>query len=558
MREDWKDPSHGSRKPSVTIMTSISRIRHLITGLAGLALLATGSQAMAATASELFADGNRLFRDDLYWAALLRYREAAAAGMDTPLLHYNTGIAHYKAGQYVRAREALEKAASYGPLAPISHYNLGLNALRLDDHEEALRWFRLAAAQEQRKDIARLAERAMRSIRDEGVPDQPDAESRVHIREAPKFTNLDFSFHAGIGMDDNVFRTPGEPYVDVSDPNNPVQVTPEVQSGMFIPVSLLARYQVNALENEGFFGSYRFGGRFYNDATLNNADEYLHEVAFGSEFDRQEEDRGMHVFSAFRIGQHKENYVDPDDGTERIVNGVDISDRMSYLRYGPEFWARKRIGRYTFGAKAAGQLWNYEDVLVVPEYDHEYWTMGLHTDIRFSPTSLLRLTGDYFTRRYGDRPSYELDGTQPLGNPPVRYDYLRFGIEARQRVTDGFWFGMGYERTDRDDQHAGYNNYVRDDYAVQLNLKLGNRFRLGTELHYLVYDYENAFAFHEPTAGRKTQETAIGSVSASYRISRSFEIIGEYYYRDVQSSDTRIDYTRGQALLALRWMPWSD
>ena len=59
--------------------------------------------AWSATASELFADGNRLFRDDLYFAALLRYREAAAAGMDTPLLHYNTGVAHYKADQYVRA-----------------------------------------------------------------------------------------------------------------------------------------------------------------------------------------------------------------------------------------------------------------------------------------------------------------------------------------------------------------------------------------------------------------------------------------------------------------------
>jgi len=36
--------------------------------------------AHAVTAAESFADGNRLFRDDLYWAALLRYRQAAEAG----------------------------------------------------------------------------------------------------------------------------------------------------------------------------------------------------------------------------------------------------------------------------------------------------------------------------------------------------------------------------------------------------------------------------------------------------------------------------------------------
>ena len=33
----------------------------------------------ALSASEIFADGNRLFRDDLYWAALLRYRQAYEA-----------------------------------------------------------------------------------------------------------------------------------------------------------------------------------------------------------------------------------------------------------------------------------------------------------------------------------------------------------------------------------------------------------------------------------------------------------------------------------------------
>ena len=49
--------------------------------------------------------------------------------MDTPLLHYNTGVAHYKAKQHVRARVIPSgKRLTYAPLAPIAHYNLGLNA----------------------------------------------------------------------------------------------------------------------------------------------------------------------------------------------------------------------------------------------------------------------------------------------------------------------------------------------------------------------------------------------------------------------------------------------
>ena len=44
----------------------------LIGLLATFALLAPVQPAQAMTAEQYFADANRLFRDDLYWAALLR------------------------------------------------------------------------------------------------------------------------------------------------------------------------------------------------------------------------------------------------------------------------------------------------------------------------------------------------------------------------------------------------------------------------------------------------------------------------------------------------------
>ena len=97
------------------------------------------------TAGQYFADGNRLFRDDLYWAALLRYSQAEEAGLDTPLLHYNTGVAHYRAGQHIRARASLLKAVNDPSLRIATQYNLGLNAWALGDTTEALRWFLLPA-----------------------------------------------------------------------------------------------------------------------------------------------------------------------------------------------------------------------------------------------------------------------------------------------------------------------------------------------------------------------------------------------------------------------------
>jgi tetratricopeptide (TPR) repeat protein len=538
-------------------MKTSKAIRHLMASLVALTIVGAATPTFAATASELFEEGNRLFREDLYWAALLRYREAAEAGMDTPLLHYNTGVSHYKAQQYDRARISLEKAAAYGPLAPIAQYNLGLNAYAAGAYEEAMDWFRRAASQDSRKDVAKLARRAMNQLRETRAEVEPVIVARTVAQEEYEFTNFDFSLRTGYGMDDNVFRTPGEPYVDVTDPNNPELVVPEVQSGSYIPVDLRARYQVNALENEGFFGAYRFGGRFYQDETLNNADEYLQELAFGSEYAKRSENRATRVYSAFKIAQHDENYYDPDNGAERFVDGVDISDRMSFLRYGPEFWGRKRFGRFTIGARAKGQLWDYEEVEVVPEYDHEFWNLGLHTDIRVLSSTILRLTGEYYTRRFSDRPSFELDGTQPLGNPTVRYDYVEYSAEARQRITDAFWFSLGYSRVDREDRHVGYNNYVRDEFGAQFRLNLGRRFSLGSRVYYQDFNYENAFAFHEPTAGPKTLERLGANANATFRISDSFEVVGEYIYRDVETNDTRLAYNRSMASLSLRWMPWT-
>lgn len=526
-------------------------LRRIAAAIALLCLV-PAAPVLAATASELLADGNRLFRDDLYWAALLRYREAAAAGMDTPLLHYNTGVAHYRAKQHVRARNELEKSATYGPLRPISHYNLGLNAYALGDVDEALRWFRRARDQQQRRDISRLARRAIRQLQDEIDASAPVAIVAAAAERERSLTDLDVRVRVGAGMDDNVFRSPADPYVDLADPAQPL-VTPVVQSGLFVPVSISATYQVNSLENEGFFGSYRFGGRFYQDKTLSAADEHLQEAAFGSKYRRRTGNGETRVYSAFKIAQHTENYVDPDDGLERQVGGVDISNRMSYIRYGPEFWMKKRWGGLTLGARTKGQLWNYEEVTLVPEYDHEYWIAGLNGQYQFTSTSLLRLTAEYYTRRYGDRTAFELDGTQPLGNPTIRYDYTEFGVEARQRITNAMWFSINYARTEREDRYLGYNDYSRDTYGAAFHLQLGRRFDLEARARYYIYNYSAAFAFHEPTAGRKTLESAIGHVAATFKMSQNLDLVAEYSIHEVVSNDLRIQYDRGLALLAVRW-----
>ena len=159
--------------------------------LATISSFAPAQNAQAMTAEQYFADGNRLFRNDLYWAALLRYRQAEEEGLATGLLHYNMGIAHYRAGQHVRARNSLLKSLDTPSLQIASQYNLGLNAYALGQTDEALRWFRLVRDQNRDKKMQTFAVVAISRIRDE-LAEPDDFEIRVAEREEKRdFTNLE-------------------------------------------------------------------------------------------------------------------------------------------------------------------------------------------------------------------------------------------------------------------------------------------------------------------------------------------------------------------------------
>jgi hypothetical protein len=514
--------------------------------------LAATSAPAATDASDAFADGNRLFRDDLYWAALLRYRQAEEAGLDTPLLHYNSGVAHYRAQQYTRARVALLKAAQSPDLRVLSHYNLGLNAWAAGNNEDALNWFRQARDQQENEKIRKLALVAIARLNAASKAADPVLVRAEKLSEKKPLFNFSLGARVGYGYDDNVFRTPGQSYIDFADPNLPL-VTPEIYSGAFVPVDFNTRFSVNSLKWESFFAAYRLAGRAHNDPQLNNADEFSHELRFGSEFDRREGSRWSRVYSAFTMAQHDEIYYDPDDGQPRLAGSDEIDDRMNYVRYGPELALLQRFDKLSFGLRIKGQLWDYEDTELVPEYDHEYFLFGSNVQYKFAPSSLLRLTIDKSSRRYSDRTAYDLNGNQLVTNPTLRYDYLEIGLLARQRITRNMWFGFGYELTDRTDRYVGYNDYSRDAYKFEFNWSPHARFELEAKAYYRIYDFPNAFAYNNPVAGLKTLESADGKVLATFRMTANLSISAEVEYREVVSTDARIGYDRMRYSIGVVW-----
>ena len=202
----------------------------------------------------------------------------------------------------------------------------------------------------------------------------------------------------GYGNDSNVFRSPSEPYIDFADPDLPL-IVPEVQSGSYLPYELGAKYMINSYRFEGFYAAYRAAGDYYQDREQSDADEFRHELRIGNEYLRDRDGRKREVYSSFRFAQRDGVYYDPDDGLPRAVGEVDIGERMNYTRYGPDIRFRQQRGKLALGLVAKAYLYDYEDVEVVPSYDHEYFLFSLHTQYRFTSTSLLRLTAERFSRR---------------------------------------------------------------------------------------------------------------------------------------------------------------
>jgi len=509
-------------------------------------------ESHALTSDELFAEGNRLFRDDLYWAALLRYQEAHDAGLNSAVLHYNIGVTNYRAGQHKRAREALLKAVQAPQLRVVAQFNLGLNAYADGDIDKALEWFHMAREQDENRRIRKLAKTAISRLEEqqevielEKIPEEKAAAER-------KYTEFDLLAYVGYGSDSNAYRAPTEPYVDLADPALPI-ITPEVFSGAFVPVDIRLKYSINSYVLESFYAAYRLSGRLYQDDETENADEYSHELSFGSSYLSQTENRTRRVFSAFTVAEHEETYFYPDDGEERVVNTIPIGDRMSYKRYGPEFAWVQAYEKFALGLRMKGQLWNYKNTVAVPEYDHEYFVFAAHTQYSFTETALVRLTVDKYSRRFSDRPSFDLNGDQLVTAPTVRYDYLGIGLSARQRITDNMWFGFNLERTTREDRYLGYNDYTRDEFGFDFRWKPSPRVSLDFASYYRHYDYPSAFAFHNPVAGIKSLESVRANFNGEFRITPRFSVNVEAEYRDSASSDDRIAYNRTWFTLGFTW-----
>ena len=520
-----------------------------------LAACLLSGQAVGQSGAEFFEEGNALVRSGVYRTALLRYREAAAAGFDSPLLHYNLGVAYYELAEFAAAADEFTRAAADPALAALATYNRGLAERGAGATAAAGDAFAAAEQQAEGRALRRLAKAAGESLAAPTAPASARPVARGARGTAADERAGEFRLVAAarVGQDDNVYRTPAEPYVDLADPTAPL-VTPAPQSASFMPVDLLAAYVLhNESGDTDFDFRYDFTGDFYG-TEFANANRYTQRFSMGADIVLGERERRRRtVESAFFVRDHHETNFDPDDGLDREIDGVDISERFSYGASGVQGEFAHTLGPWGWGFDMRFERREYERTLAVANYDHEYFYTGVNIDYDFSDAMNLSFGLSRYRRLYDERPARDLSGALLPTNPAQEYDYRGLQIGVTRQVGRAIEIGLDYLKLDRLDEFVGYYDYTQDVLRLRAKYHAGSRFDLSLAAVARSYDYPNAFAFNVAAGGARELDELGAELKAEYRVTPRLALWAELRTVDVTSTDARAEYARTQTVLGAEW-----
>jgi hypothetical protein len=529
--------------------------------------LLTAGAASAQSASELFAEGNALARSGVYRTALVRYREAVAAGLDTPLLHFNVAVVNYLLGEFDTAAQEFGAAAADPALSALALFNQGLAARAAGDATGATAAFARAAERADDRDLRRLADTERTAAATPPTVGGGRPVERTPVRGTPAADEstgrggLELSAAARLGTDDNVYRTPAEPYVDLSVPGQPL-VTPEPRSASFMPVELAAAYVLgNESGDTAFRVGYDLDGDFY-DTEFANASRVDQRVSMGAAIVLGERERRRRtVETSFYARTHRQANFDPDDGLDRditvLVNGLpvveDIGDRFSYKASGVEGVFGHEVGRWTWGFDMRFERREYERTELVANFDQEYFYTGVDIDYSLGSATTLRFGLVRYRLLYDDRPARDLAGALLTTNPAQYYDYAGAQLGLTRALGSAISLELDYSRVERTDRFVGYYDYSRDALRVRARFKPMDRFDMAIGVVARSYDYPRAFAFHAAAAGARELKEMGAELTAEYRATRRLALFAAIDTLDVTSTDLRAEHSRVRTTFGVEW-----
>jgi Tetratricopeptide repeat len=520
----------------------------LLVGLLG-ALSSPEASASNESAADLVAAGNHSFRQGDPARAIALYRRAQQLGDSSPRLSFNLGVAQYRAGNFRAAIEALRLGTRDTALAPTAWYNLGLAywaSGNLRDAEPCFEWAQRYARDNKLRALATRAAEDMKSGAEPPNISEPNRIFKPSADGAVVFASVSY------GHDDNAFRTPGSPYVDLSQTGQPL-INPVRQSGSFAAMTLHADSAVRTHHGHIIRGAYDFDGQVYRDVALKAANEHSHRVEVDTEaiFGARSQRRFRTLTYA---GQHKEINFDPDTGVERVAaSGENLSDRFSYLDVGTRWTFEQALGPFIAGLRVQGELRDYTKLQSISQYDNTLALAGGYLEWPVRRATRLSIAFDRSRRKYSDRIAHSASGAVVAGNPKLQYDYRRLSAGARVGIGKTAFVRLNLERTERRDAFVGYYDYNSIGASLDAIWRVSKRVRFDATVDYYDYKYPNAFAFDVPAGGQRQLKDFEGELAVRVNLWRSLSLWGAVRVRNVSSSDTRADYSRRQVPFGLLW-----
>ena len=524
-------------------------MRHLIALLA-IAIFAIASALPAAAELDgpaLMSEGNALLKSNLYRAALARYREAQGAGLASPLLDYNIGVASYRLARYDDAVTAFESAYQDPDLAPLAAYNLGLTNRAAGRASEARRWFELAASRGDGTSLEALAHRSLQASAG-GQIEPPRAASRTPRRAG----EVNLFVRTGVGNDSNPNRSPEEPYVDFGQPGDPL-VEPEPVPTLYTPLTATVEYVLhNEAGDSDFIFGYDVNADFYDEFYAN--EEATQRVRMGASMLLGETATRRRLFeTSFFVTEHFQLNFDPETGIDRSLGDFEVWQQFLYDSAGFQADFTHTLGRWQWSLDAHLERREYEAVDLVADYDSDLVLLKASVDYAITEAMSLRFAAHSYQRRFDDRPSRDLNGISLSTYPALDYDYEGMEVGLRRRVTRWMDLDFSYLHLDRTDRFEGYADYGQDVATLRLQLHPGRRVSVSAGATARSYDYLNAFAFNDPAAGPKELDDVVADFRVDVAVTKALSILVGLEATDVTSTDTRAQYTRARSLVGISW-----
>jgi tetratricopeptide (TPR) repeat protein len=501
----------------------------------------------------LLHEGNSLFRSGLYRAALLRYREASALGLDSALLAYNLGVTYYELGDYADAERSFERAGEDPDLAQLAAYNLGLTYRASGRAAEAGQAFAAVERSATNRDLRRLAARAAAGLAAPAEASRPQpSRAAAPERSGKRAPGLSLTMNAAYGHSDNANRTPAEPYVDLAQPGQPT-VTPEPLSASYVPLNVIAEYAVpNEAGDTDYYFRYRLDGEYYTDELANDESNQRLDVGADIAFGERTNRNGK-LRSAFFVTRNFQRNFDPDNGLDREILGLDISPRFNYGGAGIEADFDHSIGKWRWGVEMHLERREHDRVPLVANYDNELYLLGASAAYSINPATTVTVGMRAYRRMFDERLARNLDGAMLSTNPAIEYGYQGIELGVKRKISRYIELDLSYLLLDRTDRFVGYDDYAQDVLRLRATIDPGPRFSISFDVLSRVYEYPNAFAFNTPGADSKEIDDLSGELQLEFRINRNFVLFAQLATSEVTSTDARAEYSRAQTMLGVSW-----